>query len=115
MGDMSMRRILAVLLTLAPFAAAAIAALSVRRDFRLAWMALAATVVARAVFMFRRARAATPFMTVASLVAATLASSAVAVVLGARSPIGIFLIAAVLSGSAALGAALGATPPPVHR
>jgi len=35
------RRILALLLTVAPFVAAAMAALSVRRDFRMVWMALA--------------------------------------------------------------------------
>jgi hypothetical protein len=78
------------------------------------WMAVAATVAARAVFVMARARAATSSVTIASVVAATLASSAVAVLLGARSAIGVFLVAVVLSTSAALGAALGAPPPRVQ-
>ena len=105
-----MRRILAILLTVAPFVAAAIAALSVRRDFRMVWMALAATVVARVVFAYARARAPTPSATITSIVAATLASSAVGMLLGARNALGVVLVAVVLSGSASLGAALGATP-----
>ena len=110
--DESVRRTLAVLFTVAPFVAAAIAALGARRDFRMVWMAVAATVVARVVFI--TARAATSSVTIASVVAATLASSAVAVLLGARSAIGVFLVAVVLSTSAALGAALGAPPPRVQ-
>ena len=104
-----MRRILALLLTVAPFVAAAMAALSVRRDFRMVWMALAATVVARVVFAYARARASTSSATITSIVAATLASSAAGVLLGARNVIGVVLVAVVLSGSAALGAVVGAT------
>ena len=110
-----MRRLLALLLTVAPFAAAAIAALSVRRDFRMAWMAIVATVVARVVFVIARPRAATPSATIASLVAATLASSAVAVLLGAHAAFGVIAVAVVLSGCAAVGAALGAIPRGVEQ
>ncbi|MFL5617191.1 MAG: hypothetical protein ACJ79A_02210 [Gemmatimonadaceae bacterium] len=102
-----MRRILAVLFTVAPFVAATIAALGVRHDLRMVWMALVATVVARMVFVFARARVATPSATIASLVAATLVSSVVALLFGARAAFGIIAVAVVLSGCAALGAALG--------
>jgi hypothetical protein len=101
-----MRRLLALLLTAAPFVAGGIAALSARRDLRMLWMAAVATVIARLIVRMAPARQHHVVGVAAALVAATVAASAVAVLLGARAPFGIGAVAVVLSGCAVAGALL---------
>ena len=103
---MSVRRILAILFTAAPLVAGAVAALSVRRDLRMLYMAGAATLVARVV------TAATPrgrarVGGAIAFVLATITAAAVALGLGARAVFGVVAVAVVLAGCAAAGAVLG--------
>jgi hypothetical protein len=104
-----MRRLLAVLFTAAPFVAASIAALSARRDLRMMWMALAATLVARLVIGAMRGRRSST-ATAAALALATVAASAVAFSMGARGAVGIVMVAAVLAGCATAGSVLARRP-----
>ncbi|MFL5561073.1 MAG: hypothetical protein ACJ79K_06340 [Gemmatimonadaceae bacterium] len=104
-----MRRILAILFTLAPLVAGAVAALSVRRDLRMLCMAVAATLVARVVI------AATPQLRTGAgasigFVLATITAAAVAVGFGARAVFGVGAVAVVLAGCAVVGAVLGQRP-----
>lgn len=101
-----MRRILAVLCTAAPFAAAAVAAASVRRDLRMLWMAVAATVVARLVLAALVTRWGAGIAAGVALAAAGAAAAALAVLLGARAVFGVVAVAVVLAGCATAGAAL---------
>jgi hypothetical protein len=97
-----MRRTLAVLCTAAPFVAAGVAALSARHDFRMAWMALVATLVVRLVSALtpKLPRAASAGIGVAI---GTIAASAVALFAGARAPFGIVAVALVLATFATAG------------
>jgi hypothetical protein len=101
-----MRRVLGVLLTVAPFVAAAIAALGARRDMRMLWMAIAATLVARMTAAAIAPKHGDLTRTVSALAAATAAAAAVAVMFGAYGVFGVTAVAIVLSGCAALGAVL---------
>jgi hypothetical protein len=107
--DEAMRRILAVLLTLAPFVAGAIAALGRRHDSRMLWMALAATLVARLVLALTGGRGRTG-AAIGAFAAATVVACAAAVLLGARAVFGVVAVAVVLSGCATAGAALWPRP-----
>ena len=100
-----MRRILAILFTLAPFVAGMVAALSVRHDWRMLCMAAAATAVARVV------TGATPpgserVGVGVGFALATATAAAIAVAFGARAAPGILAVAVVLAGCAAVGAML---------
>ena len=101
-----MRRTLAVLFTAAPFVAAAVAALSARRDTRMLWMAVVATLVARLVTAATPGRSSGGAASMAFGLA-TVAAIVVAVLLGARGVFGVVAVAIVLAGCAAVGAALG--------
>ena len=101
-----MRRILAVLFTLAPFVAGLVAALSVRHDRRMLWMAAGVTLVAwlalgTAPGTWRRSTTVG-----VAFVAASAVAVAVAVLLGGRAVFGIVAVAVVLAGCATAGAAL---------
>lgn len=100
-----MRRLLAVLFSIAPFVAGAIAALGARHDVRMLWMAVAATLVARvgvAVLLKR----GTPIAAIVSFAAATVAACVVAISFGARGVVGVVAVAVVLAGFATVGAVL---------
>lgn len=101
-----MRRLLAFLLSIAPFVAGAIAALSARHDTRMLWMALAATLVARLGVVLLMKRSAAVAASV-SFPAAVIAACAVAVSFGARGVFGVVAVAVVLAGFATAGAVLG--------
>ncbi len=100
-----MRRVLAILLTVAPFVAGLIAALSPRRDMRILWMAAAATLIAHLVIVMS-STARTRTTIVGAFAAAAVAASVVAVALGARGVVGVGAVAIVLAAFAAAGAAL---------
>ncbi|MEO7189541.1 MAG: hypothetical protein ABI051_00645 [Vicinamibacterales bacterium] len=102
-----MRRILAVLCTVAPFVAGSIAALSVRRDFRMLAMAAAATVTVRLVMAALSQRRVRGKEVVVPFMAAASAASAVALLFGARAAFGVAAVAVVLAGFATAGAVLG--------
>jgi hypothetical protein len=104
-----MRRLLAILFTLAPFVAGAVAALSVRRDVRMLWMALAATIVARVIIGVMGARSQKS-RAVAAFVGGTLAAVVVAVVAGAKAVFGVGAVAVVLAGCATIGDILWSGP-----
>lgn len=97
-----MRRALALLCTIAPFVAAAIAGLSARHDWRMAWMAVAVTAVAYAVALTAAAmpRAASAGL---SLILGTIIASGIATMSGARAPFGIIAVAVVLAAFATAG------------
>jgi hypothetical protein len=101
-----MRRLLALLFTIAPFVAGAIAALGARHDVRMLWMAFVATLVARVgvvVLATQRATVAAG----ASFGAASVAACLVAVLFGARGVFGVVAVAVVLAAFATAGAVLG--------
>jgi hypothetical protein len=100
-----MRRLLAVLFSIAPFVAGAIAALGVRHDVRMLWMAVASTLVARLVFAVL-VRRSTPIAAIVSFTAATVAACDVAISFGARGVFGVVAVAVVLAGFATVGAVL---------
>ena len=100
-----MRRALAVLLTVAPFVAGLIAALSARRDTRMLWMAAVATLIANLVIVLLPT-GRTRIATAGAFVGATVAASVVAVVLGAHGVFGVAAVAIVLAAFAAAGAAM---------
>ena len=105
-----MRRLLAVLLSAAPFVAGAIAALSARHDPRLLWMAVTATLVTRLVLAVVPVRWGSVFGTGTALAAAIIAASVVAVLFEARGVVGVGMVAVVLAGCATAGAVLGRRP-----
>lgn len=109
-----MRVVLAVLFTAAPFVAGTIAALSVRHDMRMLWMALAATVVARVVAAMVRGPRGWVVVSAMTFVAAVAAASLVAVVFGARGVFGVVAVAVVLAGCATAGAVLGTASEPTN-
>jgi hypothetical protein len=109
-----MRRILAILFSVAPLVAGGVAALSVRRDLRMLCMAVAATLVARVVITVTPVDRAGVAASI-GFVLATLAAAAVAVGFGARAVFGVGAVAIVLAGCAAVGAALGQRPQPAAR
>src|SRR5262249_19723732 len=102
-----MRRALALLFTIGPFVAAAIAAMGARRDFRMLWMAVVATAVARLVRAVAR-RMPRAWPAIVSVVVGTTAACAVALIAGARAPFGIIAVAFVLAVFATAGAWLEA-------
>jgi hypothetical protein len=103
-----MRRVLSVLLSVAPFLAGAVAALSARHDLRLVWMAVAATMAVRVVIaVVPRRRLA--FSASVAFVAGVVAAAIAAVLLGARGVVGVGMVALVLAGCAAAGATLSRT------
>lgn len=102
-----MRRILAVLLTAAPFVAAAVAAGSVRHDLRMLWMAVAATAAVWLVLAVTATRWGPGIAAGVALVVASGAAAGVALLLGARAVVGVVAVAVVLAGCATAGAALG--------
>ena len=102
-----MRRILAVLCTVAPFVAAAVAAFSARRDMRMLWMAIVATLVARIVFAMTVVKRGATVAVVIAFAGATVCASGVAIAAGARGAFGVAAVAVVLSGFATAGALLG--------
>jgi hypothetical protein len=104
-----MRRLLALLLSAAPFVAAAVAALSARHDLRMLWMALAATLVARLALLAAPRRWGAGGAVGAALAAAS-AAAVVGMLLGARAAFGVGAVAAVLACCAAAGAAIGGRP-----
>lgn len=97
-----MRRTLAVLCTAGPFVAGAIAAVSARHDFRMAWIALVVTAIAYAVVAVlpRAQRGASAGV---SLALGTIAASVVAWMAGARAPFGIIAVAVVMAAFATAG------------
>lgn len=101
-----MRRLLALLFSIAPFVAGAIAALGARHDVRMLWMALAATAVARLGVTVLVRRSA-PMAAVVSFAAASLAACVVAVSFGAHGAFGVVAVAVVLAAFATVGAVLG--------
>jgi hypothetical protein len=101
-----MRRLLAVLFSIAPFVAGAIAALGARHDVRILWMAGAATLVAR-LGVTVLAKQSTTVAAVVSLTAAFIAACVVAMLFGARGVVGVGMVAVVLAGFATAGAVLG--------
>jgi hypothetical protein len=109
-----MQRLLAVLFTAAPFVAGAIAALGVRHDLRMLWMALAATVVARVVEAMARGRRGSAFVSAMAFASAVVAASIVALAFGAHAVFGIVAVAVVLSGCATAGVVLGRPPQPTN-
>ena len=102
-----MRRLLAVLFSIAPFVAGAIAALGVRHDVRMLWMAVASTLVAR-LGVAGLVKRSTAIAAIASFAAAAVAACVVAVSFGARGVFGVVAVAVVLAGFATTGAVLGA-------
>ena len=113
----AMNLLLAVLFTAAPFVAGFIAALGLRHDMRMLWMALAATVVARvvvtAMLRGRRGRRAVSAIAIA-FAAAVAAASIVAVAFGAHGVVGVVAVAVVLAGCATAGAVLGTASQPTN-
>lgn len=103
---------LAILFSLAPFVAGVIAVLSARRDVRMLWMAVAATLVARVVLAAAAARWGATRGALAAAAAATVVAAGVAVLLGARAVFGVGAVAVVLAGCATVGAVLGRRPVP---
>jgi len=101
-----MRRVLALLFSIAPFVAGAIAALGARHDVRMLWMALAATLVARLGVAMLVKRSVT-VAAVVSLTAAFIAACVVAILFGARGVFGVGAVAVVLAAFATVGAVLG--------
>ena len=102
-------RALGVLLTVAPLAVELVPALGPRRDVRMLWMALAATLTAPLVVRLVAARFGRATVVVAALVTATAVATAVAFLLGARAGPGAVMVALVLSALATAGAVLGAS------
>lgn len=99
------RRLLAILFSVAPFVAGAIAALGTRHDVRMLWMALVVTLVARvgvAVLVKQSALVSA----IGSFAAASVAACLVAMLFGARGIFGVVAVAVVLAGFATVGAAL---------
>jgi len=108
-----MRRLLTLLFTAAPFVAGAMAALSVRHDTRMLWMALAATLVARLATVavpMRRGDGGTAVTAAVAFVAASVAAAVVARLFGARAVFGVGAVAVVLAGCATVGAVLDRRP-----
>jgi len=104
-----MKRILGSLCAVAPFIAATIAALSVRHDLRILWMAVVATLLAWIVSATARSRG----MGVAGATAFASASAGaigVAVAAGARDAFGVIAVGVVVSAFATVGAILLARP-----
>ena len=100
-----MRHALGLLCVAAPFVAGTIAALSVRHDFRIAWMAIVATLLVWIAWAAARSRG----LAVAVVVAFVVASSGaigVAVVAGAHAAFGVIAVAVVVSAFATAGRAL---------
>jgi hypothetical protein len=104
-----MRRILAILCTVAPFVAAGVAAFSARHDLRIAWMALVTTLVARLIAALAQQRSRT-FSAGISVAIGTIAAAAVALVAGAHAPFGIIAVALVLAAFSSAGVWLGVPP-----
>ena len=104
-GPRAWRRLLAFLFSIAPFVAGAIAALGVRHDMRMLWMALAATLVSRlgVVVLVRRSAVVAACV---SFAAATVAACAVAVAFGARGVFGVAAVSVALASFATAGAVL---------
>ena len=100
-----MRRLLGLLFAVVPFVAGLIALLSARRDSRMIWMAVAATLVARLVARFGPGGEVA--VGLGAFLAATVAAAVVAVSFGARGLFGVVAVAVVLAGCAAAGAVLG--------
>lgn len=110
-----MRRTLALLLTIAPFVAGLVAAMSVRRDMRMLWMAVAVTLIAWAVLRLMSGRARRSTAVTLAFATATLGGVAVALVLGAHAVFGIVAVAVVLAAFATAGAALNDLAQPGDR
>jgi hypothetical protein len=91
-----MRRTLGILCILAPFVAAVLGAASARRDVRLAGMAIAATLVVWLI-LGNTGRGLLAFA------GGTAAAAAVALIAGARSPVGVIAVAVVVAGFATVG------------
>src|SRR6185436_11578691 len=88
--------IAAILFAAGPLVAGNIAALSRRHDFRLLAMAIVSGALIFVVVASRIVKSTTAIFAT-SLVAAVIASSALAYVLGARGAFGVFAVALVLS------------------
>jgi hypothetical protein len=95
-----MRRTLGLLAVAAPFVAAAIAAASARRDFRLGAMAIVATLAVWLAVRFGRRSFATALN---AFGLGTLGATLAAVVVGARSVIGVGSVAVVVAAFATAG------------
>ena len=96
----NLRRALGTLFVAAPFVAAAIAALSVRRDLRLAAMAVVATLIA---WLFPRIPNRSLGSALLTFGAATLGGVGVALLAGARAPFGVIAVAIVVAAFATAG------------
>lgn len=101
-----MRRVLAVLFMAAPFVAGAIGATSTRRDMRLLWMGIVATLIVWVVTVAWAPRMTRFAAAACAGIAATIGAAAVPLMLGARSPVGILMVAIVVAGFATIGAML---------
>jgi hypothetical protein len=102
-----MRRILGVLFASGPFVAGVVAAASERRDFRLAAIAIVATIAA---WLLGPRTTLSPGRTVLIFSASTVASAATAVVAGAKAPFGVIAVAVVVAAFATTGRLLLAMP-----
>lgn len=98
----SFKSVVRTLAAIAPFVAAAIAALGTRHDYRILWMAIVATIVAWLTFRStrRRIRPAWPL----ALLTSASCASATAVLCGARDVIGVGAVAVVVAAFATVGA-----------
>jgi len=103
-----MNRILGWLCTAAPFVAATIAALGARHDYRILWMAVAATAIARILVAATAPSRGLRFAGSAAFASASAGGMGVAVAAGARSVFGVVAVAVVIAAFASLGAVLQA-------
>ena len=107
-----MKRILGWLCTIAPFVAGAIAALGVRHDFRMLWMGLAATLLARVLVAATAPSRGLGFAGIAAFASASAGAIGVAVALGARGVFGVVAVAVVIAGFSTAGALIQADVSP---
>ena len=103
-----MKRILGWLCTVAPFVAAAIAALGARHDYRILWMAIAATVLVRIVVAATAPSRGLGFASVAGFASGSAGGMGVAVAAGARGIVGVVAVAVVIAAFATAGAVVQA-------
>jgi len=95
-----------MLFSLGPFVAAGVAALGARRDFRILWMAIAATILAWLVTMAMARSQGARNAGVAAFVSASVGAIGVAVLAGAYGAFGVIAVAVVVAAFASVGAAL---------
>ena len=95
-----MRRTLGVLFSAGPFVAALVAAASPRRDFRLAAMAVVATLAA---WLLLRTSSHSPARAATAFAAATGTAAVASLIAGARAASGIIAVAAVVGAFATIG------------